>query len=168
MPILRSSAVNQEASTEGNPDATPTKSASRKRQRDSAAAATPSAKSASLLDCTAGTPMERLDIEESMAKKELMDSFSDPALEDFQQYPPGGMYMLQTLADNIDRETMNHDAIRSFLDKEHTLGKDLQCACDAELEEVDDKVENLREENRVLTSRVEAIMDSIEPYAQYR
>lgn len=76
---------------------------------------------------------------------------------------------------------MNHDAIENFLDKEReiqelpteltlerdTLGKDLQRACDAELKQVEDKVEKLREENRVLSSSIKAIVDSIEPYAQF-
>ncbi|KAF4457690.1 hypothetical protein F53441_420 [Fusarium austroafricanum] len=76
---------------------------------------------------------------------------------------------------------VNHGAIQSFLDKERqihelaaelaverdTLGKDLQRACDAELKEVDVTLEKLREEERDLKSRVDAIMTSIEPYAQY-
>lgn len=58
------------------------------------------------------------------------------------------MYILWTVAANIDNENMNtyHDAIQNLLDKEHaikeltaelalkrdTLGKGLQRACDAE------------------------------------
>ncbi|RBA15842.1 hypothetical protein FPRO05_12063 [Fusarium proliferatum] len=93
------------------------------------------------------------------------------------------MYILRAVAANIDDESidMNHDAVENFLDKEReiqelateltlerdTLGKDFQRACDAELKQVEDKVERLREENRVLSSSIKAIMDSIEPYAQF-
>ncbi|KAG4291642.1 hypothetical protein FPRO06_13863 [Fusarium proliferatum] len=68
------------------------------------------------------------------------------------------MYILRTVAANIDDEIidMNHNAIQNFLAKEHeiqelaaelalerdTLGKDLQRACDAELKQVEDKVES--------------------------
>ncbi|KAF5611345.1 uncharacterized protein FTJAE_14200 [Fusarium tjaetaba] len=181
--------AKRDASTEGNPNATPTRPASRKRQRQSSAVAAPSAKSARWLNCKAGTLMERLDIEESMVRllqshrtvRQNLEEAEEKQRQVQEKRRRKIMYVLQMLAGYIDREAINHDAIRSFLDKERvmqelssepthggdTLYKDLQLACDSELEEVDDKVENIREENRVLTSKVKAIMDCIGPFAQY-
>ncbi|CZR49479.1 uncharacterized protein FPRO_15839 [Fusarium proliferatum ET1] len=168
-PSLRSRAVKEEASIEDNPGTTLARPQSRKRQCSNNVTEKPPAKAARWLNCAA----VRQNFEEAeekhhqlKQKKEAIDSVSDSALSQLQAYSIGRMYILRTVAANIGDEIidMSHNAIQNFLAKEHeiqelaaelaherdTLGKDLQRACDAELKQVEDKVERLREGNRVL------------------
>ncbi|KAF5529799.1 hypothetical protein FMEXI_13917 [Fusarium mexicanum] len=197
MPTLRPRGLKSEASMEGNPNVTPSTPANKKRQH-----ATPS-KAARWSKYATGTPMERLDIEESVAtllqrhktvqqkleeaeakerdlrgKKEIVDSFGDSALLQLLAYPADRIDILQSATADTDIN-VNQGAIKSLLDKERqiqeladelaferdTVGKELQRHCDADLRRAEVEIGKLREEERDLKSRVDAIVTYIEPYA---
>ncbi|KAF5976824.1 hypothetical protein FBULB1_6778 [Fusarium bulbicola] len=117
-------------------------------------------------------------------KKEIIDTFGDSALKHLLAYLPDRLDMLQPVTVTTDSEIIDKNyggAIRSFLYKERkmqelaaelalerdSLGKELQRDCDADLRRTYVEVEKMMEEERGPKSRFEAIMNSIEPYAQH-
>ncbi|KAF5637185.1 hypothetical protein F52700_4922 [Fusarium sp. NRRL 52700] len=148
---------------------------------------TPS-KAARWSNCATGTPMERLDIKESAVallqyhrtvqqnleeaeanqgelQSKIIDIFGDFALDDLLAYPPDRLDMLQALIAN--KELQIQELASELAHQRDTLGMELQRSCEADLELVRIEVEKLRAEEGDLKHRVDAIVNSIEPYAQY-